>query len=71
MDINDKGVKDDVESPKVDVVSNGESDDGEDESQSLLLVTKKVKWLDWNGDKLAEILEFQPSCSRAKNVYKP
>ncbi|KAL3828281.1 hypothetical protein ACJIZ3_017083 [Penstemon smallii] len=61
-----------LESPKT-IVLNGESD-GEDESESLLHSKKvgglskklekprrKVQWLDNNGDKLAEILEFQPS----------
>lgn len=59
-----------VESPKS--VVDGESD-GDDESLSLLHSTKgglaknsdkpgrKVQWLDKNGDKLAQILEFQPS----------
>lgn len=54
-------------------VVNGESD-GDDESQSLLPSkrggimsknsekrNKRVQWLDKNGHKLAEILEFQPS----------
>ncbi|PIN17918.1 hypothetical protein CDL12_09418 [Handroanthus impetiginosus] len=74
MDKNHKGVKIDeinnLESPKVVMI---EESDGEDESQALLpsdkgeLSTKpekprrKVQWLDRNGHKLAEIVEFQPS----------
>ncbi|KAI3469814.1 hypothetical protein Pfo_026477 [Paulownia fortunei] len=70
MDMNHHSLKSDVntnnlhsvESPKA--VVNGESH-GDDESQSLLKKSekprRKVQWLDKNGDKLAEILEFQPS----------
>ncbi|PIN11533.1 hypothetical protein CDL12_15858 [Handroanthus impetiginosus] len=59
-----------VESPKA--VVNGEGD-GDDESKSLLhsqenkllqeseKPKRKVQWLDDNGDKLVEILEFEPS----------
>ncbi|KAL0414257.1 UNVERIFIED_CONTAM: hypothetical protein Sradi_1627400 [Sesamum radiatum] len=58
-----------VESPEV--VRNGESD-VDDESQALLRSQeskvpkmpekprRKVQWLDRHGDKLAQILEFQP-----------
>lgn len=58
------------ESPKS--VANGESD-GDDESKALLhskqdglpnkpeKPKRKVQWLDKNGDKLAQILEFEPS----------
>ncbi|KAL3654903.1 hypothetical protein CASFOL_000689 [Castilleja foliolosa] len=45
-----------------------DDDDDDDESQTLLsqkseIPKKKVQWLDKNGDKLAEILEFQPRCN--------
>ncbi|KAI3459537.1 hypothetical protein Pfo_016200 [Paulownia fortunei] len=58
-----------LESPKVVMI---EESDGVDESQALLpsengglskkseKPKRKVQWLDKNGDKLAEILEFQP-----------
>lgn len=58
-----------LESPKIVVI---EESDGDDESKALLLSDngglpkksekpkRKVQWLDKNGDKLAEILEFQP-----------
>ncbi|GFQ08632.1 hypothetical protein PHJA_003007200 [Phtheirospermum japonicum] len=50
-----------VEPPK-----NEERECDDDESQTLLskkseIPKRKVQWLDKNGDKLAEILEFQPS----------
>ncbi|CAA2992611.1 Hypothetical predicted protein [Olea europaea subsp. europaea] len=59
-----------VESPKVIL---NEEIEGDDESRTLLPSKKgglsknkgkprrKVQWLDKNGDKLAEVLEFQPS----------
>lgn len=58
-----------LESPKVVLIEEG---DGDDESQALLgpdnsrllngseKPKRKVQWMDRNGDKLAEILEFQP-----------
>ncbi|KAL3648747.1 hypothetical protein CASFOL_005150 [Castilleja foliolosa] len=57
-----------VEPPKNEdsVCDDDDDDDDDDESQTLLsqkseIPKKKVQWLDKNGDKLAEILEFQPS----------
>ncbi|XP_011073570.1 uncharacterized protein LOC105158483 [Sesamum indicum] len=77
MDTNHKGVKIDrsnngfsnLKSPAVVVIEESGRDD---ESQALLSFQdvglskdsekrKSVQWLDKNGDKLAEILEFQPS----------
>ncbi|KAG8369874.1 hypothetical protein BUALT_Bualt14G0058900 [Buddleja alternifolia] len=74
MDSNRNGVKSDANTDNLEFskdVMDGESD-GDDESKSLLRnkndvllkdsekPRRKVQWLDYNGDKLAQILEFQP-----------
>ena len=70
IDSSNNGVSSIMESPKVARI---EESDGEDDSKALLLCDngglkkksekpkRKVQWLDKNGDKLAQILEFQPS----------
>ncbi|KAL8486687.1 hypothetical protein ACS0TY_022927 [Phlomoides rotata] len=70
IDASSNGVSSTLESPKVAMI---EESDGDDDSKALLLCKngglskksekpkRKVQWLDKNGDKLAQILEFQPS----------
>ncbi|KAG9143053.1 hypothetical protein Leryth_006309 [Lithospermum erythrorhizon] len=80
MEVSNKDSENDMSKPlnglgdakNVNVISNGEEEEDDDEGQALLpkegalsekcdKKRRKVQWNDRNGDKLAEILEFEPS----------